>query len=216
VNDTKGRGNEIRRHLNYANVTATLALVLAVAGGTAYAVDKVTSGDIANNAVRSIDLRNHKAVRSRDVVGNSITGRQIDESTLSVGPLIGVAGTQTGTECVLTDTPRSCVTATIELRRSSHLLVITTGNEESLSAPAESSCSLAIDGVEEPLGVHPGEVTDNTRVLATNGFARTLMSRFPVDAGKHTVSLRCERLGGRVRIDEPTIAVIAVAAGLNR
>ena len=91
--------------------------------------------------------------------------------------------------------------------------MITTGNEETLRAPGESSCRIAVDGVDEPLSVAPGEAQSiNTDINATNGFARTFMSPFPVDAGQHIMALRCKRLGGQVRIDEPTIAAIAVAA----
>ena len=205
----------IRRHLNYANVTATLALVLAVAGGTAYAVDKITSHDIARNTIRSLNLKNHKAVRGKDIVPKSIRGRQINESTLSTEPLIKLAGHETGTGCLLRNTRTTCVATVIELRRRSHLLVITTGNQETLNAvPTESDCRIAIDGVDEPLSVAPGEAkSDNTSSSATNGFARTFMSPSPVDSGHHTVGLRCKRLSGAARIDEPTIAVIAVAAG---
>lgn len=207
-----GARDEIRRHLNYANVTATLALVLAIAGGTAYAVDKVTSHDIARNTIRSANLRNHKAVRGKDVVPRSIKGRQIDESTLNPASLLRMAGHETVTECVLRDTPRNCVAATIDVSRPSNLLVVATGNEVSLSNAVQSSCSIAIDGVKEPLAVHPGEINKNTSVLGTNGFARTFMSPSPVDAGQHMVMLRCQVLSGRARIEEPTIAAIAVAA----
>jgi hypothetical protein len=199
--------------LTYANVTATVALLLAVAGGTAYAVDKITSHDIARNTIRSLNLKNRKAVRGKDVVPKSIKGRQIDESTLSTGPLIKLSGREAGTDCVLRETPRTCAAATIEVSRRSNLLMITTGNEESLSNSVQSSCSIAIDGMEQPLGVQPGEVRKNTSAFATNGFARTFMSPSPADAGEHTVALRCRSVLGQVRIDEPTIAVIAVAAG---
>ena len=195
-------------------MTATLALVLAVAGGTAFAVDKITSHDIARNTIRSLNLKNHKAVRGKDVVQKSIKGRQIDESTLSTEPLIRVAGHETGTECVLRVTPRNCVAAIIGLSRPSDLLVITTGNQRSVGANSKASCRIAIDGAEEALSVAPGEAQSvNTDINATNGFARTLMSRFPVEAGRHMVALRCQRLAGQARIDEPTIGVIAVATG---
>jgi hypothetical protein len=210
---TREGGTQIRRHLSYANVTATVALAIAVAGGTAYAVDKITSHDIARNTIRSLNLKNHKGVRGKDVVPKSIKGRQIDESTLSAGPLVKLAGHETGTACVLQATPKNCVVTTIAVSRRSDLLVVTTGNEESRQTPAESSCRVVVDDVNEPLSVSPGEVTtDNTNAFATNGFARTFMSS-PVDAGQHIAALRCKLLNGKIRIDEPTIAVIAVAAG---
>jgi hypothetical protein len=193
-------------------VTATLALLLAIGGGAAYAVDRVTSHDIKNDSIRSVDLKNHKAVRGKDVKPNSLKGKQIDEATLRAGSIARVAGTE-ALDCALQDAPKDCVTATIGVSRASTLLVTTTGNQESIGAPAEASCRITIDGIEEPLGVAPGEATtDNTDGLATNGFARTVVSTKPVAAGQHTVALRCERLLGQARIDNPTIAVIAFGA----
>ena len=48
----------VRNRLTYANVVATLALVIAVAGGTAYAANTVFSTDIVNDQVYSADVRN--------------------------------------------------------------------------------------------------------------------------------------------------------------
>ena len=66
---------KIRRHFTYANVTATLALLLALGGGAAYAVDKINSRDVVNGSIRSVDLKNHKAVRGIDVKRNTLTGQ---------------------------------------------------------------------------------------------------------------------------------------------
>jgi hypothetical protein len=194
-------------------VTATLALVLAMAGGAAYAVDKVTSHDIKNNSIKSVDLKNRKSVRGKDVKPNTLKGRQIDEATLQAGPIARVAGTETG-DCVLQDAPSDCVSARIGVSRRSKLLVIATGNQESLgTGPGGAACRVSIDGTDEPLAIAPGEASArNTAATATNGFARTLLSRDPVAAGQHTVALRCERLLGQARIDDPTIAVIAIGA----
>lgn len=201
----------MRQHLSYANVTATLALLLAVAGGTAYAVDRITSRDIANNSVKSVDLRNQHGVRGKDVKPNSLTGRQINEATIHPSPFAGLAGNETGTECVLKVQAQNCVIATIKLDQRADLLVMATGNQESLGGPGQASCRVRIDGVDEPLAVDPGEVRDNTAITATNGFARTLMSADPLGAGPHVVALSCKRLQGSTRINEPTIAAIAIA-----
>jgi hypothetical protein len=56
----------IRRHLSYANVTATAALFVALGGG-AYAVSEVNSRDIANDSIKSVDLKDRRAVRGGDV-----------------------------------------------------------------------------------------------------------------------------------------------------
>ena len=81
----------IRRHLSYANVTATVALFVALGGG-AYAIDKVHSHDIANGTIRSIDLKNRKAVHAADVKHNGLTGEQIKEPTLDASSFARVAG----------------------------------------------------------------------------------------------------------------------------
>jgi septal ring-binding cell division protein DamX len=212
-NESHPGGTRIRRHLNYANVTATLALVLAIASGAAYAVDKIHSRDIANNSVRSADLKNRKGVKAKDVKPDSLTGRDINEHTLSAGPIARIAGNQTG-PCALEVTSRTCVATAIFPARPSHLLVVVTGNQESINGPGKASCRIAIDGVEETLAVHPGEANiDNTDVTGTNGFARTFMPADAVAEGKHNVALSCKLLNGQVRINEPTIAAIAIAAG---
>jgi hypothetical protein len=59
--------------LTYANVTATLALVLAL-GGTTYAATRITSQQIANGTIRGVDVRK-----------DSLSGVQINESKL--GPI---------------------------------------------------------------------------------------------------------------------------------
>jgi hypothetical protein len=46
------------RRLSYANVVATVALLLA-SGGTAYAANTVRSADIVDGAVKSVDIRNN-------------------------------------------------------------------------------------------------------------------------------------------------------------
>jgi hypothetical protein len=46
------------RHLSYANVVATLALVIAVGGGVAYAANTIFSTDIVNGEVKTADLDN--------------------------------------------------------------------------------------------------------------------------------------------------------------
>ncbi len=203
----------MRKHLTYANVTATLALVFAVAGGSAYAVDKINSRDVVNGSIRSIDLKNHKGVRGVDVKRNSLTGHQIKERSLNAQAIAKLSGDET-VDCV----PRSltvfssCVATTLDLQRSSRVLVIATGNQESMGGPAQASCRMTIDGTRETLSVLPGEAgTSNTSGTATNGFARTVVSH-SLGAGVHRFALACKRFAGNVRIDSPTIAAIGIGS----
>jgi hypothetical protein len=78
------------RHITYANVTATLALFVAL-GGSSYAVVKIGSKQIVNNSVRSADVRNNslsssdiknRTLRSRDIAKDSLGGSVIAEGEL--------------------------------------------------------------------------------------------------------------------------------------
>jgi hypothetical protein len=66
--------SKLRSRLTYANVTATLALVIAVAGGTAYAANTIGTSDVIDNSLLSADLKNNAAVRSADVVDDNLSG----------------------------------------------------------------------------------------------------------------------------------------------
>jgi hypothetical protein len=80
----------IRNRLTYANVMSTLALVLALGGGVAYAANTVFSSDIVNGEVKSPDIGTDE-VRSVDVrddlmTGGGLSGADIRESTLGKVP----------------------------------------------------------------------------------------------------------------------------------
>ena len=203
----------IRRHLSYANVTATLALFVALGGG-AYAIDKVNSHDIVNGTIRSVDLKNRKAVHAADVKRNGLTGKQIKERTLHAESFAPIAGDET-VDCDPSSatTFTNCATTTLRLKERSRILVVATGNEESVGGPAQAFCRVQIDGAPETLAVEPGEiVTDNTSGTATNGFARTVVKRDPLARGQHKIALACKESLGNVRIDVPTIAAIAIGS----
>jgi hypothetical protein len=205
---------KFRRHLTYANVTATLALVLALGGGAAYAVDKINSRDVVNGSLRSVDLKNHKAVRGADVKRNSLTGRQIKERTLSSVGAPSLSGDET-VDCVPASFTAftNCAVTALQLHTRSRVLLIATGNQESVGGPAQASCRMSVDGVRETLAVLPGEArSSDTSGTATNGFARTLVSG-SLNAGLHRFALTCMRFSGSVRIDSPTIAAVAVGTG---
>jgi hypothetical protein len=81
-------------HLSYANVVATLALIVAL-GGTSYAALHIGSRQIVNNSVRSRDVRNgtlvgkdvrNRSLSGRDIEPGSIVGLQVDEARLGPVP----------------------------------------------------------------------------------------------------------------------------------
>lgn len=69
----------------YAAVTSTVALVVALGGGTAYAAGLITSKDIKNGAVKRVDLASG-AVDSSKVGDGTLTARDFRAGQLPAGP----------------------------------------------------------------------------------------------------------------------------------
>ena len=115
-----------RRPLTYANITATLALFVALSGG-AYAVtalpansvgveqiqtNAVTAKKIKRNAVTAAKIKRN-AINSTKVVNNSLTGDDIDETTLRTVPRAIAASTATNaTHATNADTATNATHAT--------------------------------------------------------------------------------------------------------
>ena len=72
----------IRPRLSYANVVATLALVLAAGGGGAYAAQKIRSHQIAAHAVTGSKI-NFNAVTGSKVKGSSLSGSDLRDGTIT-------------------------------------------------------------------------------------------------------------------------------------
>jgi hypothetical protein len=93
-----------RPPLSYANVVSTLALFLALSGGTALALtgsNTVTSDDIVNGQVKTGDLAGSSVATGkvadnsllpRDIKPNSLGGGRIDESRLGQVPSAALGG----------------------------------------------------------------------------------------------------------------------------
>jgi len=89
------------RRLTYANVMSTLAVLLLLAGGggavaAGVAKNSVTSKSVKNNSLTSKDLKDGAGVASSDVVDDSLTGEDIDESTFGTTPQGPAGGSLTG------------------------------------------------------------------------------------------------------------------------
>jgi hypothetical protein len=83
----------LRPHLTYANVAATLALVIAVAGGSAYAATKIRARDIAYHAVTASKV-NYNAITPSKVKNGSLSGKDIRDSSIATEDIRN--GTLTG------------------------------------------------------------------------------------------------------------------------
>lgn len=76
--------DNFRQRLTYANVMSTIAVFVAL-GGSSYAALRIDSGDIANNSVRGVDIRD-RTLTQRDIKRNALDGRSIRESRLGRVP----------------------------------------------------------------------------------------------------------------------------------
>jgi hypothetical protein len=84
---------QIRRHLTYANVMATIAVFGVLAGGSAYAISKIDTSDIARRAVTAKKL-DSKAVRTSKLGSNAVTGEKLADEAVearNLGELAPVA-----------------------------------------------------------------------------------------------------------------------------
>jgi hypothetical protein len=68
-----------------AMVVALISLFVALSG-VAWAANTVGSGDVIDNSLLSQDLKNGAGARGVDVVDDSLTGADVDESTLGKVP----------------------------------------------------------------------------------------------------------------------------------
>ncbi len=92
----------LRSSLTYANVMSTLGVFLVVSGGTAWAVNEWTGANIVDDSLTGADIQNQSLTLSDYAIGsvwgsrikddgvftnhianNSLTGNDIDESTLN-------------------------------------------------------------------------------------------------------------------------------------
>ena len=82
----KGPVDKRSRHLTYANVVATLALVIAIGGGAAYAANTILSTDIVNGEVKTPDLATDAVtapkikageVKTQDLAGGAVTAAKL-------------------------------------------------------------------------------------------------------------------------------------------
>jgi hypothetical protein len=71
----------IRKHLTYANIMATIAVFGVVAGGSAYAISKIDTRDIAPGAVTAKKLHG-KAVKTSKLRAGAVTNETLADGAV--------------------------------------------------------------------------------------------------------------------------------------
>ena len=205
---------KIRERLSYANVTATLALMVALATGGAYAESKIGASEIQNRAVTAKKIKKG-AIRNAHVRRDALTGKRIREGTLNSFQFSALNGGQALSCNPADSTFVNCATTTVQLASPGRALVVATGGmfSEGLD-PAQGTCEVRVDGQPELLRNAPGEESIvNTSTTATNGFARTLVTPL-LPSGPVTLTLACNQSGSAdFRVADPTIAALALTNG---
>jgi hypothetical protein len=90
VNDRGAQMKFVRTRLTYANVVATLALILALGGATAFAASHLARNSVGTKQLRRAAVTAAKlrkgAVNGAKVANNSLTGADVKEATLGAVP----------------------------------------------------------------------------------------------------------------------------------
>jgi hypothetical protein len=73
---------KLRSQLSYANVAATLALVLAAGGGTAYAAARIGASEIGYHAVTGSKV-NFNAITASKVKNSALSGKDLRDSSIT-------------------------------------------------------------------------------------------------------------------------------------
>ncbi|MCW2956747.1 MAG: hypothetical protein JWO69_1616 [Thermoleophilia bacterium] len=199
----------LRSTVTYANVVATVALMVAVSG-TAYGVSTLGSGSITDGSVRSIDIANN-TVASVDVRSGGIGKLDL---TPQVAAGVGATPVAVHTEDVhpgsgYTLSGQDFATSTLKLPSSGGPWLIdmtaeftpTTNNAETVVA-----CLFLVDGKID--GLPMGEETDRNSALRM-----VFREARQVSAGTHTIVVRCTAAGDVV---VPQVDLTAIAYRLPK
>ncbi|HVO54642.1 MAG TPA: hypothetical protein VMT37_09525 [Solirubrobacterales bacterium] len=190
----------ISRRLTYANVVATLALVLVVVGGSAYAASQLAKNSVGSKQIKKGAVTTAKikkgAVTGAKVAGDTITGRNVDESSLGQVPdaktLDGLGASAFTRQAhafstegfPLRKSGANTVSVDIVAPQNGFLLAIGSGSMR--AGPGIGHvyfCGLTIDGV-------PNEESWRFLTLSQNEEDECGTNAiFPVTAGKHTLKL---------------------------
>jgi hypothetical protein len=191
---------------NYANIISTLALFLIVAGGTAFAAgslapDSVKSKTVKDNSLKSIDLKNGKAVASEDVIDGSLAG--IDLADNSVDSAKVADDSLTGTDINESTLGQVTDSAHLQGRNAASFLSATVYKNES---PLDPGTALG-DGTHVlDASCAPGDV------LLSGGPANirstsTLLESFPSPGGTNSWTARINKNG---QVDNFSVVVLCI------
>jgi hypothetical protein len=190
----------LRRKITYANVTSTVALVLALSGGVAYAANTIYSADIVDGQVKRVDI-GAGAVNSGKVGDNSLTGIDILESTLAgvdaqtlggytAGNLVRVGGVTRRTAIDMPDCSPGLDYLVYSFYAPASGVVLLNGTFTSQYGNYVGGGALAARFERTDPSLSVGEWVESTGDTANSRSSMALTQVFPVSAGTNTFSLK--------------------------
>jgi hypothetical protein len=192
----------LKRHLTYANVMATLALFLSLGAG-AYAVglgrDSVKSRNIADGSVRPQDIKD-QSITGRQIHDEILNSRDIREDRLDVNQFAQVDSDSR--QCNPTgSTFVECASLNFVAEQESDIFIIGAGGQESEGGPATGRCEATVDGLAvDGSTTAPGETTaSNSDLGAQNGYSITQVAPH-IHRGNHHVAIECNEVDGDTRL----------------
>ena len=202
---------KVRSRLTYANVVSTLALMVAVGGGAAYAANTVFSTDIVDGQVKNPDLGTN-SVRTGKVLNETLTGADIANGSLA-GADLGVtvrSGQQPLGACGTVAAYSDCVSVPITNPRPQRLLLIASGEWSTGGSGGTGECIMEVDDNGTFLGrrtfaeIGQGSVPASFAMNATTGI---------VPAGSHYVDVSCHQISASTTVGDVDLSVVAIGDG---
>lgn len=175
------------RHLTYANVASTLALVLVLGGGGAavaagLAKNSVGTAQLKKNAVVSVKVKNN-SLTGADVRNNSLSGSDIKLGSLNrARASVGV----NGSVAPLTSTSAEVASATLKAPANGYVLV----SAESIFKAGQANTYIDVKLKQDGVLVNPTEwLWDAGDADGNYDQTQNYSILIPVTKGVHTYSL---------------------------
>jgi hypothetical protein len=207
----------IRSRLTYANVMATLAVFLVLAGGTALAAVMITSNSQVGQGV----ISGHQPPRGKhpNIIGRSINGRDIAGGSIKGADLAPSALPKAKTRSRGFCNPDEgffipCGQVPITLARPARVLILVTGTwrieprPPPIGSEAEGECQLTVD-----YGAIDGTAFSGSSAPAAPVNESSLALSYVVGplTGRHIVGVQCRERRGDITYSGITISAVTLS-----
>ena len=191
----------IRSRLTYANVTATVALFIALGVGTAYGVAKIGSADVINESLKGVDVKN------RSLGGEDLGVRVRSDQQVDDGSPASTCGQGADFD--------ECITVFFNVPRPQRLLLIGSADWGGHRAPDTNrgECRLSVPGLPD-LGLRKFGQRSETGADLQHRYTVALNAVTPVlDASGYEIAIDCRQTAGLVSVKNAQLSVVALGDG---